>query len=70
MADAVRKMELFSKMIFPGCAPSPRPLRKGLAWQKSTHPKVGEQRCVRVSQHGVAGTQSLHVHISSEGGGG
>lgn len=35
-----------------------------------THPKVSEQRCVRIGKHGVAGTQSLHVHISSEGGGG
>lgn len=32
-----------------------------------THPKVGEQRCVSVGQHGVAGTQSLHVHVGGEG---
>lgn len=36
----------------------------------STHPKVSKQWCVCVGQHGVAGTQSLHVHISGEGGGG
>lgn len=29
-----------------------------------THPKVSEQWCMCVGQHGVAGTQSLHVHIS------
>lgn len=31
-----------------------------------TYPKVSEQWCVGVSQHGVAGTQSLHVHVGGE----
>ena len=68
MADVVRKNQLFSKMIFPVHTLSQDFWVKALPGK--THPKVREQWCVRVSQHGVAGTQSLHVHISSEGGGG
>lgn len=32
------------------------------------HPEVGQQRRVGVGQHGVAGTQGLHVHVRGQGG--
>lgn len=34
-----------------------------------TYPEVGEQWCVCVGQHGVAGAQCGHVQVCSQGGG-